>query len=964
MAIFEDQKHQIECVKNIVKILRDYRRLVRLPVSDASRILEGSVKKLQQEKRIPILKTSNNKLKLDVLMETGTGKTFTYIKTMYALHDVYGINKFVVFVPRLAIREGLLQNIDEISNYLSGEYSNNKVTLKKHSYDGKGNKSSVEEYIRDKNIFSVLILTSSSISSNRKDTRILKRNAENITEEKQIGMLPHISSPLSSIRSLRPVVIIDEPHLLKGEEFSKAFDEYFGNSLCIRFGATFPEDEHHQLSNTVYVLDSLTAFRENLVKNIRVHKLGGSSEKILFFKTTPLEKKDIAVSYTKNNIVERKTLAYRENIDVGRYKGVSVVKVSKNIVYLSDKTKAELSSGSYRLSENDIRGLVKETIKLHFQKEIFLFPKNIKTLSLFFIPNIKDFRGNQPIIKNIFDEEYKEECEGILTSKKINLSREYRGFLNKCREGNSRSLVREGYFSDDRGSKDEQERKAVNDILKDKKNLLSLENPLRFIFSVWALQEGWDNPNIFNICKLASSGVDTSRRQQVGRGLRIAVRSSGIRTTREHCRQEGENFEELNILNVVISAQEGNFIEGIQKEISESSYTTGNMLTEDTLDRLGLDLSEKSSFVNFLQTNNVVSKSDNLKVWIIEESIFDFLIENAERLPENLKKHYESLLEEFSQTSVNPVTDGRKAQDMIGVRKNKFEDFKELWETITQKTSMKYTAIKEKSLLENIVRSFEEEKIHKLEMTKEVQEYNPHLNEVVPVEQVKIGDYNFLQGKEYSDFVLKFARKEKLPLRFVIEMFNRLDKNKIRNDPLVAYQYLEKITREEIHKEVIQSVSYNFDSQVSISSSSPVRSFFYDDKGEVRKSVERSSIGSYVKKDVSPAPSFLYDTVVYDSGIEKTAAMEDPPGIDKNKIVVFVKLSRLSIPTPYKTYSPDFAYFVSTREGKKLFLVVETKGYDLRRRISEEEKKKIENNIIIATDSFNKMLYKFYRFRI
>ncbi|MBF7043686.1 DEAD/DEAH box helicase, partial [Campylobacter volucris] len=223
--------------------------------------------------------------------------------------------------------------------------------------------------------------------------------------------------------------------------------------------------------------------------------------------------------------------------------------------------------------------LLKNAINLHFEKEEKLFNQNIKALSLFFIPNILDFRGDNPFIKNKFEELYKEKRKQILSTK---LDKSYREYLEKDFDEDGNLKVHQGYFSGDKGSVDEKEAYGVKLILEDKEKLLSFDTSLRFIFSVWALQEGWDNPNIFTLTKLSNSSSQISIHQQVGRGLRLCVNDKGKRITHSYLDFNDDKFYNINYLDILVSAREFNYIENLQKEIINSSFAFDNKILEKT----------------------------------------------------------------------------------------------------------------------------------------------------------------------------------------------------------------------------------------------------------------------------------------------------------------------------------------------------------------------------------------------
>lgn len=934
--LFEKQEYQDECVGNIMRVLQFTNNL-----RDLSKLKDG-IKDLHREKDIPIA-TIQDECRLDVLMETGTGKTFTYLKTMYEMNKQYGINKFVIFVPRLAIRSGIIQNIELTSNYFFNDYGKR---LEKYTYEG--NLGSIRNYINNRHELSVLILTSASIASrnfNRnKNIKILTK------KENENSFCPNLS-PLEEVNKLRPVVFLDEPHLLKGDSFVEAYKKHFSNSLLIRFGATYPDEETNQLSNVVYVLDSITSLRSHLVKKIRVTTFTDSRFAIRLCKI--IHSKDVEISYPFEN--REKTIRVHVGDDIGAktgntdYTGIHITKIekSKGKIHLSNKTSMNLFD--YTLVEETIREMVRDTIKKHFEKERVLFNRGIKALSLFFIPRKNDFRGDNPRIKNIFEQEYKAQREKIITDK---ISKEYKEYLEKdFKDGEL--CVHEGYFSGDNDS-DEKIRKEVDKILNKKTEMLSMKEPLRFIFSVWALQEGWDNPNIFNICKLSSTSRDTSRRQQVGRGLRIAVDTNGVRQTLRKCEENNTGFYEVNMLDMFVSSQEGDFINDIQDEIMSKSFTFGgNTITQEMLEPT-LSKREAVRMICFLDDNGVIKFSKDIGAWIIQDTpLYDFMIENKDSLPNILRCKYDKILKLFDANASPIVENGNKPPEEITIRQDQMNEFKELWKTITRKAKVVYRDIREDKLIDAISKKFNLEKINKVHVKKRVDVYDHEKGErgEIEAEEDKILDAIdfFNEEKSYGRFIFNFARRTKhqLPLPFVIRLFAKLDTSNIKNDPKRAEQILSKIINDEIHRNVIESVGYEFDGTISIDS----HNIFYDEEGNPKKKIRGSLLGQRVS-DKKPSDRYLYDKILYDSKIEEHASMKsEAKKIAAGEIIVFAKLPRISIPTPYRHYNPDFAYYIKAAENKKIFFVVETKGYESENAIPEDER----SNIAYAKKFFDQL---------
>ncbi|EAK1650784.1 DEAD/DEAH box helicase, partial [Campylobacter jejuni] len=513
--IFEKQEYQEKCINNIIKLLENFN-------FKEQNNLKQCLQDFYKTTSLPIKNISNG-LNLDVLMETGTGKTFTYINLIFELNKIYKQNKFIIFVPRKAILESVKQNLELTKEYFKTQY---QKYIKAYFYtDSKSQSAIINHYIKNQEELSVLILTNSAID---KKDNILNKTSENLF---------NLKSVFENIIDLKPISIIDEPHLLKG----KAFNEYFSkiNSLYFRFGATFPKEKDYELSNVVYCLDSISAFKEYLVKQVKVHTLGTNSNNI-FLKE--YKNKKAIFSYVENGIEKEKNLKLYDSFDL--LKNATLIKIEKDKAYFSDETIIEKKE-SYILNQDDIKSLIKQAIDLHFEKEEKLFKKGIKALSLFFIPNVADFRGDNPFIKDTFEELYKEKRNEILKS---NLDKNYKTYLEKDFDKDGNLKVHQGYFSGDKGSADEKEANGVKLILEEKEKLLSFDTSLRFIFSVWALQEGWDNPNIFTLTKLSNSASQISIHQQVGRGLRLCVNNKGKRITHNFLSCNDDQFYDINYL--------------------------------------------------------------------------------------------------------------------------------------------------------------------------------------------------------------------------------------------------------------------------------------------------------------------------------------------------------------------------------------------------------------------------------
>ena len=747
---FERQEYQTDCVNNIIQVLSD----CDVHNNDFSN-LPSAINTLWQEKDYTQF-IQKDKLRLDVLMETGTGKTFTYLKTIFELHKQFKKKKFIIVVPRTAIKLGVIQNIKLTDEYFFNEYGKH---LKYIDYPKDGLSKIIHDFLKS-NDLCVLVLTDSAFNK-------IINNIHQKTEDLFDG-----GSVWENIKEQNPIVIIDEPHLLSGTKTQSYLDK-LENCLQIRFGATFPQDkknEAHHLSNAVYSLDSISAFNEYLVKRIQVDTVVVDSEVgALKLTETQANSNKFMVVYDINQVIYKAELRINEDIGaktgLANYNGINATKISKEKVYLDNKTTLEYQRGSYQLGDEEIRQMIRQTIKTHFEKEESLFSKGIKTLSLFFIPKIEDFRSSEnnlkPRVKTIFEEEYKNCREKKLEKTK---NKAYKEYLQNDFNEDGKLQVHEGYFSGDKGTNDNKEADGVNIILNEKEKLLSFDTPLRFIFSVWALQEGWDNPNIFNICKLSGTTKEISRRQQVGRGLRISINDKGNRLTYGQLNENEEEFYNINTLDMVVSGREKEFIQEIQQEIQQASYSlVGDTLSLEVLKEKGLNDIEANTVFTTIKRKNIIDENGK-----IQSSIQDFLKNNRNELDivsdfNNTEKindeRYNEILKIFTDNKP-PITDKNKKNKKVKIRQEKWQEFKEIWETINKKSKIVYKDIQEKEIIEQVAEKFNDEQIPPIQTKIYKEVYNTQTDSIEKKSEKKEGEINFFKTHKLMDFIKFFVSKK------------------------------------------------------------------------------------------------------------------------------------------------------------------------------------------------------------
>ena len=928
--IFEKQDYQQDCLENITKILHNF----DFKTQNAD-MLKSCLQSFYNQHAMPVA-TLSNKLNIDILMETGTGKTFTCLNLIFELNKRFKQNKFIIFVPRKAILESVKQNITLTKDYFYSEYNKH---LKAYTYtDSKSQSLIINHYIKNENELSVLILTNSAID---KKDNILNKNNENLFNTQSI---------FENIAALKPISIIDEPHLLKGEAFNKYFSKL--NSLYFRFGATFPKEAEYELSNVAYCLDSICAFRSYLVKQICVHTLIQDNTTPFLISTNTNKPKSATFSFFKDGIEKRTTIPQNHNLVQldSSFQDIILENVNKDKAYLSNGDVIEKKK-SYKLSEEEIINLLDKALDLHFKKEERLFQQNIKALSLFFIPEIKDFRGENPFIKNEFERLYKLKREAIL---KQNISKSYREYLQKDFDDEGRLKVHQGYFSGDsnlinkkkENNKENLEANDIKLILQEKEKLLSFDTSLRFIFSVWALQEGWDNPNIFTLTKLANSSSDTSRHQQVGRGLRICVNNEGKRITHRFLGSNENEFFDINHLDMLVSSEERGFIEGLQKEIMDSSFALDAVyISQERLEHIGLNAREASRLLNSLEDLNLVEFDEFSNIYKIIAPIYEAIKDN-QALKTLLRDKFECVLESFKNlnTTKEQVQNANAPKERVKIKTSLAEEFKELWHTINQKSILVYKNINQEALIQSIAQSFNQNIIPRESIVFESKVFDSQNNKIITtnLQEIDTKDYTKALEKDFRSLTLDFAKENQIPLPFLLKLLNNLDKQHFNNSPKKAFESLKNIFKEELHKNLLLSVGYEFVQNYSN------ESVLYNENGKPKEEIEAQKLGKFIAKDstsnepLTPASNYLFEKVVYDSQIEKEVILEETKEIDSKSIVVFAKLPKFSIPTPFKNYEPDFAYLLKDKNGQKIFFVCETKGYNDALEIPEVEQKKID----------------------
>ncbi|KNE05110.1 DEAD/DEAH box helicase [Helicobacter pylori] len=857
-------------------------------------------------------------LNCDILMETGTGKTFCFLECVYALHQNYHLSKFIVLVPSNAIKLGVLKSVEITREFFKSEYSNTHL----ESYED------AERFILASNHkCCVLVMTFSAF--NKEKNTINKSCLENT------NLFNGAKSYMRALASMRPIVILDEPHRFLGDK-TKKYLEQLNALITLRFGATFKDD----YNNLIYTLDSKKAFDCALVKSISVASVGESYECFLELKEIKKiqNEYEAMINYTD---LENKTqsVKVKTHDNLGALTQISALE--DYIVEKITKTEIRFLNGFNllldqkepfsHLLEGEQEVMLKEAIKSHFEREEGLFKKGIKALCMVFISGVNSYlsENEKPAkLALLFEKLYQQKLEEVL---KKPLDENYRAYLERTKDAILK--VHGGYFA--KSKKESDEAQVIALILKEKEKLLSFDSDLRFIFSQWALQEGWDNPNVMTICKLAPSHSNITKLQQIGRGLRLAVNDKGERITKEHA-----DFDFVNELVVIVPQVEGDFVGAIQQEISEHSLIKQTFSAEELeksgvvkkgyygvlLETLeGLGFGEKTDDENFkltLNQNEFLKKEPELER-LKNEKYLDF-----EKLKDFLK---DRLIGNSRVRNKN-----ERKTEKIKINKENFKKFETLWAGLNHQARIAY-AMDSESLIDEIVKNINSS----FKVSSKIVSVTTHKKVETMGNNAKTEIFERESACVWSlhEFISTLSNKVKLSFKSVAKVLEKIDENKfneIKKNEQEGLKRLEELFLEIIYQNIKDKISYQM-RETTIKNRK--NDAFYDEKGEIREFLD-GSLGAdkYEIKNSSAREKCLYENFMQvDSEIEKDTIEES----NDTKIIVFGKLPRVKIPVGLnQTYSPDFGYVVENND-KKVLLVVETKGVDRESELRPEEERKI-----------------------
>ena len=900
-----------------------------------------NIQKIQRDQNLSIsetlVPTSVCPINIDVEMETGTGKTYVYVKTMFELQKKYGWNKFIIVVPSIAIREGVYSSMELTKEHFLSEYGKQ---VRSFIYSSKA-LHELESFSTDEGI-NVMIINVQAFNARGKDARRIYEELDSFQSRR----------PIDVIKSNRPIVIIDEPQKITGDEKkeSKSFKslEEFKPLMILNYSAT-----HKRVHNKVHRLDALDAYNQKLVKKISVRGISvkglSGTNAYLYFQSievsstkAPVARLEIEIK-TKTGIkrVMRKIGSgdnlYTVSGDLEQYKGFIVSEIDARTDTISFSNGKDLQAGEAtgNVNEATLRRIqIKEAIKAHFEKEQVLFEQGIKVLTLFFIDEVAKYRmyddnGEQAgEYAQIFVEEYQEALKELGTI----LQPEYTKYL----QGIDAERTHNGYFSIDKRSKrllnpqitargenagNADDVDAYDLILKDKKRLLSFEEPTRFIFSHSALREGWDNPNIFVICTLKHSDNTISRRQEVGRGMRICVNKHGERM------DDPATVHHTNVLTVVANESYQDFVSGLQKDISETlserpkvadmDYFLGKVLNTGS-EKLKVDGKMAKQIYKYLLKNDYIDDDDRISDEYHEAK----REETLQALPDDLKAYAEQVFQlidsVFSTAQMPEIGNDRKAK-VNPINKNNFDkkEFQELWNKINRKAV--YTVHYDSDeLITKCIKAIDSElKVKALTYLVEQGEQKSDIS----YDQMKGNDGFQNTGHETIqkttsvrstvkyDLIGKIASETKLTRSSVTKILTGIQEDtfyKYRVNPEDFMLHVSRLINEQKATTVVEHLTYD---TISEQHNSDIFT-----KEKPKESFEKAM----------KVNNHIYDYVFTDSKTERTF-------VDKldtsTEVVVYAKLpSSFFIPTPVGHYNPDWAIAFKEGSVKHVYFIAETKG--------------------------------------
>jgi type III restriction enzyme len=884
-------------------------------------------------------------------METGTGKTYVYTKTMYELNQHYGWSKFIIMVPSIAIREGVNKSLQITADHFQETYGK-KIRFTIYDAKKKNNITNIKKFASSSAI-EVIIMNYQAFTAKSEDARRIYLKVDEMQSRR----------PIDVLKSSRPILIIDEPQKFgpQANESIKVFNSLFR----LRYSATHKEDY-----NKVYKLDAVDAFNQKLVKKISVKGIeileSTGTNSYLYLdrinvseKSYPTAKLELEVKQgtgIKNVLrkVKEGDDLYQLSNELKQYKGFVVNDINGLQNTLSFINGVSLEAGQVigDVDEQHLRRIqIREAIYSHLEKEKVLFEQGIKVLSLFFIDEVAKYRKYDETghkVKGEYEEIFEQEYKKSLTEFRDLFSTEYNKYLDSF----TPSKVHNGYFSIDkkgklidsknaRGEGGSSDVDAYDLIMKDKERLLSFDEPTRFIFSHSALREGWDNPNIFQICTLKHSQADISRRQEIGRGLRICVNKDGERMDVDALE---DSFFDINNLTIIASESYDQFASGLQKEVLESlsdrpvklevGVLVDRVLRNDKGDEFVVNSEEAMDLIFSFKGNEYID--DGYK---ITEKLVAAIEQDKLELPgkmQEFKKEIGELMTKIYLTAELKITANDKNGNVSEFKLTenfKKKEFQDLWNKIKVKTVYEVD-FDSNELIEKSIKSINNKLNVKRaravittgKQIEDITENDLRSSQGMELVSKKIEKVDFIVGSDIKyDLIDEIAKKTILTRKSVGSILQGLKKD-------VFAQF--RINPEDFIKEISKLISNE-------KASTLINSIVYSKTNESYTDAifTSNNLKGALSRDVIEVKKHVYNYLKVDSAVERKFA-ED---LESGEVMVYAKLPReFKIPTPVGNYNPDWAIVFDNKDFKYIYFVAETKGTMNSLELRDSEKKKIE----------------------
>jgi type III restriction enzyme len=945
---------------------------------NAKQLLEN-IQAVQSANRIqqsPKLSTELGAVSLDIDMETGTGKTYVYIKTMFELYNTYGWGKYIVVVPSIAIREGVKKSFEITQEHFMEAYG---LKARFFVYNSK-NLHQLDEYSQHAGI-SVLIINmqafNTSLSeekgSSNKDARIIYSKRDEFGSRR----------PIDVISANRPIIILDEPQKMGGAATQNALKKNFAPLFSLNYSAT-----HKTQHNLVYVLDALDAYDKKLVKKIEVkgfeiRNLSGTHS-YLYLASIEIDRKDppraqLELEVKRGTGIKRELRLVRENDnlynisgELEEYKGFIISQIDPIRAQISFTNGVSLNTGEAtgHIHEEDIRRIqIRETIASHFDKEEQLFQQGIKCLSLFFIDEVAKYRqydedGNAQLGEygRMFEEEY----QALLAEKLKNCSPAYKTYLETIDSTKTHS----GYFSIDkkgrainssvkRGSDESDDLSAYDLILSNKERLLSFDEVTRFIFSHSALREGWDNPNIFQICTLKHSENTTAKRQEVGRGLRLCVDQSGQRQDLNVCGEE--LVHTINLLTVIASESYAQFVSDLQSDIKANLYArptnasveyfAGKSVVTDAGQHI-ITEKEAIAIYNYLVRQGYVDDDGKITDDYRNDAAAGTLKElrpDLQPIADGIHTLVQAIFNPSVLEGMTSNGHGTKVKD--NPLNANWKDFQDLWNRINKKYA--YTVdFKSTNLIEKAITAINSElRVAKLSYVL-MEGQQQGLNFTAERSQTK--ELTGGQGSRARyDLIGKIAEASTLTRRTVTAILKGIQADKLKlfaDNPEEFISNVSGLINNQKAAVVVEHIQY------APSAEPP----YTPDIFNMSRASDEYANALQAKKAIQ---DYVFTDGTATNSVERRFA-ED---LDiAEEVIVYAKLPRgpkgFSIPTPVGNYSPDWAISFKKDSVKHIFFIAETKGTmdNLQMRRIEEAKitcaKKLFNELSTSEVKYHEVV--------